>query len=220
MKISQLLKSSDVCPVCGQTPCNCTHIAEAGPQAVDSTGKKVDFTSTRTELSPGDTVRTVQGGTVTKTPTGLVHTKNPTPGPRAVYDEGTEEQVGFHLDSERAYEAVMARFGDIIDHDEESGIMYVPARVWPKVEMVAYDADGIGAQRDDELENPEHYGIAEGEQQKGADYRDPLEADYGDDYQDMVSRVKKLAGLGPLKTVYDPNKRVYKNIPTAVQPKK
>jgi hypothetical protein len=46
------------------------------------------------------------------------------------------------------------------------------------------------------------------------------EADYGADYQDMVSRVKKLAGLGPLKTVYDPQKRVYKNMPTAVQPKK
>lgn len=60
----------------------------------------------------------------------------------------------------------------------------------------------------------------EGEQQKGADYRDPPEADYGDDYQDMVARVKKLAGLGPLKTVYDPQKRVYRNVPTAVQPKK
>ena len=60
----------------------------------------------------------------------------------------------------------------------------------------------------------------EGEQQKGADYRDPPEADYGDDYQDMVARVKKLAGLGPLKTVYDPTKRVYRNMPTAVQPKK
>jgi hypothetical protein len=46
------------------------------------------------------------------------------------------------------------------------------------------------------------------------------EADYGDDYQDMVARVKKLAGLGPLKTVYDPAKRVYRNVPTAVQPKK
>ena len=49
---------------------------------------------------------------------------------------------------------------------------------------------------------------------------EPPEADYGADYQDMVSRVKKLAGLGPLKTVYDPQKRVYKNVPTAVQPKK
>jgi hypothetical protein len=46
------------------------------------------------------------------------------------------------------------------------------------------------------------------------------EADYGDDYQAMVARVKKLAGLGPLKTVYDPQKRVYRNIPTAQQPKK
>lgn len=44
------------------------------------------------------------------------------------------------------------------------------------------------------------------------------EADYGDDYQAMVSRVKKLAGMGPLKTVYDPKKRVYKNVPTATQP--
>ena len=54
------------------------------------------------------------------------------------------------------------------------------------------------------------HGMAEGQQEK--------EADYGDDYQDMVSRVKKLAGLGPLKTVYDPEKRVYKNVPVAVQP--
>ena len=46
------------------------------------------------------------------------------------------------------------------------------------------------------------------------------EADYGDDYQDMVARVKKLAGMGPLKTVYDPQKRVYRNVPTAVQPPK
>ena len=49
---------------------------------------------------------------------------------------------------------------------------------------------------------------------------EPPEADYGDDYQDMVKRVKKLAGLGPLKTQYDPNKRVYRNMPTAVQPRK
>jgi len=46
------------------------------------------------------------------------------------------------------------------------------------------------------------------------------EADYGADYQDMVARVKKLAGLGPLKTVWDPQKRVYKTMPRAEQPKK
>jgi hypothetical protein len=59
-------------------------------------------------------------------------------------------------------------------------------------------------------------GTNEGEGKKPAQ----PEADYGDDYQDMVARVKKLAGMGPLKTVYDPAKRVYKNVPTAVQPKK
>jgi len=49
---------------------------------------------------------------------------------------------------------------------------------------------------------------------------EPPEADYGDDYQDMVKRVKRLAGMGPLKTQYDPARRVYRNMPTAVQPKK
>ena len=60
----------------------------------------------------------------------------------------------------------------------------------------------------------------EGEQQPGADYRDPKEVDYDDEYDDMVARVKELAGLGPMKTVYDPAKRVYRNMPTAQQPKK
>ena len=60
----------------------------------------------------------------------------------------------------------------------------------------------------------------EGEQQKGADYRDPKEVDYDDAYDAMVARVKKLAGLGPMKTVYDPAKRQYRNMPTAQQPKK
>lgn len=58
-------------------------------------------------------------------------------------------------------------------------------------------------------------GVAEGDRKP-----EPPEADYGDEYQAMVGRVKKLAGLGPLKTVYDPAKRVYRNMPTATQPKK
>jgi hypothetical protein len=50
--------------------------------------------------------------------------------------------------------------------------------------------------------------------------KQPPEAKYDDDYDAMVARVKKLAGLGPLKTVYDPAKRQYRNMPTAQQPKK
>jgi hypothetical protein len=50
--------------------------------------------------------------------------------------------------------------------------------------------------------------------------REQPEVEYDDDYDAMVARVKKLAGLGPMKTVYDPKKRVYRNMPTAQQPKK
>jgi DNA-binding protein Fis len=39
-----------------------------------------------------------------------------------------------------------------------------------------------------------------------------------DDFDDMVSRLKKLAGSGPMRTVYDPNTRRYKNVPVAQQP--
>ena len=39
-----------------------------------------------------------------------------------------------------------------------------------------------------------------------------------DDFDDMVARLKKLAGAGPMKTVYDPDRLVYRNMPTAQQP--
>lgn len=56
-------------------------------------------------------------------------------------------------------------------------------------------------------------GVNENDEEPEVDYEDPK-------WDAMVDRVKKLAGLGPLKTVYDPEKRVYRNIPTAEQPKK
>ena len=39
-----------------------------------------------------------------------------------------------------------------------------------------------------------------------------------DEFDSMVNRLKKLAGAGPLKTVYDPQTRRYKNVPVAQQP--
>jgi hypothetical protein len=41
-----------------------------------------------------------------------------------------------------------------------------------------------------------------------------------DKFDAAMARLKQLAGAGPLKTVYDPTKRVYRNVPSAVQPKK
>ena len=52
----------------------------------------------------------------------------------------------------------------------------------------------------------------EGKDEKIGGRHDP------DDFDAMVGRLKKLAGSGPMKTVYDPNTRRYKNMPTAVQP--
>jgi hypothetical protein len=54
--------------------------------------------------------------------------------------------------------------------------------------------------------------MAEADREKIGGRHDPQ------DFDDMVLRLKKLAGAGPMKTVYDPNTRRYKNIPTAVQP--
>ena len=41
-----------------------------------------------------------------------------------------------------------------------------------------------------------------------------------DKFDSAMARLKQLAGAGPMKTVYDPAKRVYRNVPTAVQPRK
>ena len=40
------------------------------------------------------------------------------------------------------------------------------------------------------------------------------------DHDKSVARLRHLAGIGPMKTVWDPARRVYKNVPTAVQPKR
>jgi predicted RNA-binding Zn-ribbon protein involved in translation (DUF1610 family) len=56
-------------------------------------------------------------------------------------------------------------------------------------------------------------GVAEGNQEEkiGGRYD-------ADEFDSMVSRLKNLAGAGPMRTVYDPDRRVYRNMPTAQQP--
>jgi hypothetical protein len=50
-------------------------------------------------------------------------------------------------------------------------------------------------------------GLSESDTDKIADRYDPEEFDQ------MVLRLKTLAGAGPLKTVWDPERRVYRNVP-------
>jgi hypothetical protein len=56
--------------------------------------------------------------------------------------------------------------------------------------------------------------VAEDNNEKIAGRHDPK------DFDAMVGRLKQLAGAGPMKTVWDEKKRVYRNVPTAQQPNK
>jgi hypothetical protein len=63
----------------------------------------------------------------------------------------------------------------------------------------------------DYIESNQEPELAEGDQIGNMD---------ADKFDAALARMKKLAGAGPMKTVWDPAKRVYRNVPTAVQPRK
>ena len=135
---------------------------------------------------------------------GLATGKLPVP-----YPEGTQQYASYYKGVIDRASPTLAKVGEEVEPTDDgafstwSGGMRVSGpNAYEKARQLDLDS------------------FAEGEQQKGADYRDPKEVDYDDEYDAMVARVKKLAGLGPMKTVYDPTKRVYRNMPTAVQPKK
>ncbi len=55
----------------------------------------------------------------------------------------------------------------------------------------------------------------------GEDSNEKIADRYDDEeWDEKIQHLKKLAGLGPLKTVWDPVKRVYKNVPATEMPKK
>ena len=136
------------------------------------------------------------------------------------YYEPQNESVAEGIDDEEygpELDALKKEFGKFTQHYDRMDQDSAYAAQWRKqntdrLNREVPDDDGMG-DIGDEMGQDDEDSIREGKPKE-------KEADYGADYQDMVSRVKKLAGLGPLKTVYDPQKRVYKNVPTAVQPKK
>ena len=66
-------------------------------------------------------------------------------------DEGYDNEVGFSVSSEQAYNAVMTKFGDYIEHRDD-GVMYAPRKLWSAIEQTAFDADGVGAEEDSGLD--------------------------------------------------------------------
>lgn len=87
--------------------------------------------------------------------------------------------VRFVLDSERAYQAVMDRYGHAIEWDDNEYMM-VPERIWPKVQEVAYEADGIGAENVDD-------GVTEGSEEEFTYPAGQLEK--------VVARLNKIGGF-------------------------
>jgi hypothetical protein len=102
--------------------------------------------------------------------------------------------------------------------DDLTSLKAKASEISDKIDAIVKDGGRVGL--DDQLSKQLKLIQAKIQQAKkqGVAENKEKEADYGDDYQAMVARVKQLAGMGPLKTVYDPEKRVYKNVPTAVQP--
>lgn len=94
------------------------------------------------------------------------------------------------------------RLNGLLDDNEN-----MPEWVQMKVTLAADYLDTAA----DYIESNQEPELAEGDKIGNMD---------ADKFDAAMARLKQLAGAGPLKTVYDPAKRVYRNVPTAVQPKK
>jgi hypothetical protein len=63
--------------------------------------------------------------------------------------ETANNTVKFSIDGERAYDAVMDRFGHVIDWDDDS--MTAPRNIWPRIEEIAHDFGGEASEEGSEF---------------------------------------------------------------------
>jgi hypothetical protein len=94
------------------------------------------------------------------------------------------------------------RLDGLLD-DNENMPEWVQMKVTLAADYLDTAADYIESNQEPELEEGDRVGNMD-----------------ADKFDAAMSRLKQLAGAGPMKTVYDPAKRVYRNVPVAVQPKK
>jgi len=82
---------------------------------------------------------------IAKRKSGITKAKDKLTKP-GIAEDSDNDMVRFSVETERAYQAVMDRFGDVIEWNGDD--MMVPGKIWPSVEQVAFDADGIGAEQE------------------------------------------------------------------------
>ena len=187
MKIHQVIESRDTCAVCGQTPCNCTHVTPA--QLQEFVTPAVQAQDPGLEREPD--VDVIFYGR-------LPQDWRAEDGWAALWEVLPQEYPPNGEEAQLKVAEVTKNGGAVVTTK--------PLSVAKKL-VQTFNTYGIKSRINQGME-------------EGSKKPEPPEADYGADYQDMVDRVRKLAGLGPLKTVYDPKKRVYRNVPRAEQPPK
>lgn len=94
------------------------------------------------------------------------------------------------------------RLNNMLD-DNENMPEWVQMKITTAADYIDTAADYIESNQEPDLDEGEKVGHMD-----------------ADRFDAAVERLKQLAGAGPMKTVWDPAKRVYRNVPVAVQPKK
>jgi hypothetical protein len=168
----------------------------------------------------------LEEGNVTKTNTGIVH--------RATDKYGAgDEPFNRHNPGKYVRDLTSLDKQQVKDLDDSMGI------TWKNhgTNGVAVDEESrppIAPDPQDYDSDWDYYNDRDADDMTDSDPADDMTDDEPDDWVDeskekvgnmdadafdaALSRMKKLAGAGPLRTVYDPARRVYKNVPHAVQP--
>lgn len=257
MLFTELFNGKDNCAVCGQTPCNCTHVTEEKVRLDPKCWKGKKIGNPKTKMKGG------------------VRVNNCVPA-ESVAEGSNQDLVYISKSKVREFEEWMESEGletEVPKKDVGEFIVYDYSGQDVTTKSYADDWNEKGQDVAEGYEDEECHvcnGTGEGRTEhencshcggSGMEPSDRDDDDYemydtdddydrgGDDeshyekyvrtrgleetkpeekiggrydpndFDAMVLRLKKLAGAGPMKTVYDPEKRVYKNVPQSSEKK-
>ena len=268
MLFTELFNGKDNCAVCGQTPCNCTHVTEEKVRLDPKCWKGKKIGNPKTKMKGGVRVNNcVPAESVAE---GINDGRVDSPVSQAITRRIIHQRPDLLKYGPAAVMAAVDEVADFVGDVEEIGSSDVSAWVQQVARHLQTQAgEGLAENYEDEEchvcngtgegrtehENCSHCGGSGMEpsdkddddyemydtdddydrggddeshyekyvRTRGLEETKPEEKIGGrydpDDFDAMVLRLKKLAGAGPMKTVYDPEKRVYKNVPQSSEKK-
>ena len=113
------------------------------------------------------------------------------------------DMIRFSIDSEKAYEKVLDKFGDVIDWDED--VMTVPPKYWSAIQELAHDFGGEANEEGSEFAHDdldERAGPV-----GGGKWQDKMHLEEeSDDMEDLLSNLRKaygnIEGIDPASPTY------------------